>query len=891
MALAPGTRLGPYEILAPIGAGGMGEVYRARDTRLGRDVAIKVSHENFTERFEQEARSIAALNHPNICHLYDVGPNYLVMELVEGTPLKGPLPIEQAVEYAAQILDALDAAHRKGITHRDLKPANVLVTRQGIKLLDFGLAKQAVRLSEDDATEALTAQGQIVGTLQYMSPEQLQGKVADPRSDLFSFGYVLYELLTGKRAFDGPVASSVIAAILEREPESIEIAQPLDRVIRRSLAKDPDQRFQTARDLKAALAWAMEASPAAPASHASQRSSKLLSGTAAALAIGLAALAFVHFREKPSAPEAPVRFQVQAPENAPPTALLTLSPDGRKLALIAGGRLWVHFLESGETRDLMATEGLPFWSPDSRFLGYQSAGKIRKIEATGGPSQIVADLPGGWDGGAWSRDDVIVFGAEGSGLFRVPASGGVPIQITRVDPGRQEQVHAQPSFLPDARHFVYARASTSPEESAIYLGSVDAKPEQQSLKPLVASTWGAVYAPSADPSTGYLLFMREGTLMAQPFDNRRWELTGRPTAIAEQVADNGGGTGGVGAFSSSSNDVLVFRRGAISGLQLKWLDRAGKMLGTAGEPGDYQGMALSPDGTHVALAKRSGPLASNIWMLDLSRETSTRFTFASEHDTDPVWSPEGDRIAFTSGNDLYQKPASSAKDAEAMLKSSEVKHATNWSRDGRFLLYTVVRPGANADIWVLPMVGDRKPVSFLATEFAERQAHFSPDGHWVAYASDAAGPRGHPEIYVRSFSMEPAGTVVKAGGQWQISSGGGFEPRWRGDGRELYYRSYPDGRVMAVEIAGGPSFRAGKPTSRPDGGGAWKRLLGWAVGFHRGRQALSRPGAPGRNGAVYGSAELDFAAQALPVRVGTWRVGMAAAGNAIKDVNFGGLAG
>jgi Tol biopolymer transport system component len=474
---------------------------------------------------------------------------------------------------------------------------------------------------------------------------------------------------------------------------------------------------------------------------------------------------------------------------------------------VAGDRLWVHFLESGESRDLTAAGSAAFWSPDSRFIGYASQGKLKKIEATGGPSQTVADLPGArLAGGAWSQDGVIVFGSP-IGLFRVPASGGVPVQITAADPARQEVYHIEPSFLPDGRHFVYTHYSSDKEKSGIYVGSVDAKPEQQSSKFLVASNWGPVYAPSADPSTGYLLFMREGTLMAQPFDNRRLELKGQATPVAEQVGDNNNG-GGRGAFSASANDVLVFWRGGTTpDRQLTWYDRQGKVLGTAGEPGDYQELALSPDGTRVALMKRSGQ-ASDLWLLDLSRDTSTRFTFglATGIDSHPVWSPDGSRIIFSSGNDLYQKPTSSVKDAELLLKSS-APQAMGWSRDGRFLLYRMFDPKTDWDFWVLPQEGDKKPVPFLVTEFNEHDARFSPDGHWVAYDSNESG---HLEIYVRSFAMNSAGTAVEAGGKWQISNGYGNQPCWRGDGRELYYRAR-DGQVMAVEIATNPEFRPGKP--------------------------------------------------------------------------------
>jgi eukaryotic-like serine/threonine-protein kinase len=388
------------------------------------------------------------------------------------------------------------------------------------------------------------------------------------------------------------------------------------------------------------------------------------------------------------------------------------------------------------------------------------------------------------------------------------------VQITEFDPERQEVFHAGPSFLPDGRHFMYIRVSNDREKSAIYLGSVDAKPEQQSSKYMVASNWGPVYAPSADPSTGYLLFMRKGTLLAQPFDNRRLELKGQPMPVAEQVGDSGDGTGGTGAFSASSNDALVFWRSAASEGQLTWYDRQGKVLGTAGGPGDYQELALSPDGTRVALSKRSGQ-ASNIWLLDLSRDTSTRFTFGSPTDYDPVWSPDGSRIIFRSGNDLYQKSVSGVRDAELLLKSSGAAYADSWSPDGRFLLYQVFDPKTRWDIWVLPLEGDKKPVPFLVTEFNEHDARFSPDGHWVAYDSSESGPY---EVYVRSFAMNSAGTALEAGSKWQISNGTGDQPLWRGDGRELYYRAQ-DGKVMAVEIATNPEFKAGKP-----------QLLGFAAG-------------------------------------------------------------
>ena len=670
-------------------------------------------------------------------------------------------------------------------------------------------------ISRPSAEQPLTERGTVLGTFQYMSPEQLEGKEADARSDIFAFGAVLYEMATGKRAFVGKTQASLVAAILASEPQPISVVQPmsplaLDRVVKVCLAKDPDQRFQSVHDLELQLRWIAEGGSQAgvpgPVATRRRRSQNLAWGVAAALAVALAAVSFLHFREEPPTPAAPVRFQIPAPEDTTLGPILNLSPDGRKLAFLAAGRrLWVHFLESGESRDLTAADGSPFWSPDSRFIGYPFDNKLKEIEATGGPSQTVADLPGNWGAGAWNQDGVIVFGISAKGLFLVPASGGSPVQITAVDSARQERSHYCPSFLPDGRHFVYIRASTAAEKSAIYLGSLDASPEQQSSKPLVASNWGPVYAASADPNTGYLLFMREGTLMAQPFDNHRLELKGQATAVAEQVGDNGGGTGGYGGFSASANDVIVYWRGGGDRL-LTWYDRDGKVLGTIGEPGDYRDLALSPDGTRVAYRKRSGQ-TSNIWLVDLSRSTSTRFTFGSTVDASPLWSPDGKRIVFRSGNDLYQKLASGVKDPELLLKSSAVAHADSWSRDGRFLLYDVREPKTGYDIWLLPLEGDGKPIPFLVTEFTEAAARFSPDGRLVAYLSDESG---HLEIYVRSFGMNSAGTAVEAGGKWQVSNGYGLDPHWRGDGRELYYNAQ-NGEMMAVEIATAPEFKPGKP--------------------------------------------------------------------------------
>ena len=800
--IVPGAQFGPYKIESPLGAGGMGKVFRGRDTRLGRAVAIKVVDEKFSERFEREARAIAALNHPHICTLYDVGPNYLVMEVCEGETLaarlrRGKLSMQDTVHYGAQIASALSAAHAKGIVHRDLKPGNIMISKSGVKVLDFGLAK-----TQHDAT--ITATNVVTGTPAYMAPEQREGKVCDARTDTYSLGLVLYEMASGKRAEQG-------------QPPPVEhLPENLAHVIGLCIAQEPEDRWQSSADLCRELQWIEDrgAEPATP-SHAVARGKlreKLLWGAAAALAGGLALLAFLYFREAPPARAVPLRFQIQLPQNA--TAAPKLSPDGRKLAFLSGSRLWVHFLESGESRDLMAAVGgKPFWSPDSRFIAFPSEGKLKKIEVTGGSPQTVTDVPSNsWGGGAWNQDDVIVFCDGRVGSFRVPASGGVPVQIAALDSARHENSQGGPSFLPDGRHFVYLRSSTDEGKSAIYLGSLDARPEKQSSKALVASNAQPVYVPSTDPGTGYLLFVRGLTLMAQPFDNRRLELKGQAAPVAEFGKNDSGGPTYV-SFSASADAVLVQRAYSL-GNQLTWADREGKVMGTVGESAGYfAGVRLSPDGTRLAVSTHQAGDAANLWLLDLSRGgASTRFTFGPTVDINPVWSPDGSRMIFNSNRDgpydLYQKPVNGEKGEEVLLKSGDNKTATSWSRDGRFLLYTVmVRSKTKNDVWVLPLGNDKKPVPFLSTEFNESQAHFSPDDHWVAYTSDESG---QAEVYVRSFSMNSAGTAVEAGGKWQISNGFGVEPRWRGDGRELYYRSL-DGRHMAVEIATNPAFRVGSP--------------------------------------------------------------------------------
>jgi eukaryotic-like serine/threonine-protein kinase len=842
MALTPGTHLGPYEILTLLGAGGMGEVYRARDTRLNRDVAIKILPAELStdpsrkQRFEREAKVISSLNHPNICVLYDVGnqngTEYLVMEYIEGETLakrleRGELPTEQMLKIGTEIAGGLDKAHRSGVIHRDPKPGNIMLTKTGAKLLDFGLAKPAV--SPSNATTLtgaagptpVTDQGIIVGTFQYMSPEQVEGKELDGRSDIFSLGAVLYEMLTGQRAFQGKSQLSVASAILDKEPVPLTTVKPLtapslDHVIRRCLAKDPDERWQTARDLASELKWMAEsvghAEPLEPTRQPRTRWRWLAVVAAVLLGFILARSAFLYESKTPPL-AAPVRFEIPLPAGS---LNFTLSPDGRQLAILAPGSdgrwlIWIRALDSLQTRPLPGTENVfgphAFWSPDSRFVAFQSGGKLKRIDISGGPPQAICDTPGSVLGGAWNRDDIIIFGTDGNGIMRVAAGGGVPTFLTTTS-GRNE-IHAFPSFLSDGRHFAYLRA---PENSGIYIGSLDEKPEQQNSNRILASSLMAGYAPPSDAGSGRLLFMRDGTLLAQVFDERRLELVGEPVPVVEQV-----GTFLLSAdFSASANGVLAFRAGknaiALSGLG--WYDRQGKELGDAGESGtySYSDLALSPDGTRVAdtrIDPKSPSASEAIWLLDLTRIVSARFTFDLSPDTAPVWSPDGSRVAFNAFRDggfgIYQKAANGAGKEQVLVgPTHDLKFPNHWSRDGRFLLYTHQDAKTNTDLWILPLRGDGvpsgEPMPFANTEFSEGQGQFSPDTRWIAYASHESG---RVEVYVQPFPTPPGG-----GSKTQVSRDGGNQPRWRGDGKELFYLS-PGGKLMAVDVTEGPIFKAG----------------------------------------------------------------------------------
>ena len=797
MLFSLGARLGPYVILAPIGSGGMGEVWKATDTRLDRTVAIKVAKVEFSERFEREAHAVAALNHPHICQLYDVGPNYLVMEFVEGSPLRGPLPIHKAVEYGCQILDALDVAHKKGITHRDLKPGNILVTRQGIKLLDFGLAKQAANPKETDATvtSALTGQGQIVGTLQYMSPEQLNGREADARSDLFAFGCVLHEMLTGKRAFDGATAAGVIAAILEREPATLEVAPPLERVIRACLAKDPEQRFQTAFDLKRSLLWAVEEPPKVRPSRR-----VWLAGAAAVVCGAIAtAMGVAYFRQK--TPDAPlVEFTVPPPEKSAYSGYLAVSPNGRWMTYVAldtAGRtmLWVRSLDSPAERLLPGTDGawFPFWSADSRWLGFfcfggSSRSQLKKVDVTGGQVFVVADTGIGRSG-AWSPEGTIYYSTAGAAIRRVSAAGGKSEAVTALDTEHGEIEHSLPRLLPDGNHILYLVHSQRPDIQGVWITSIRNPAERRRLLP--DNTL-------AEYSAGYLLFVRGGVLVAQPFDTGRLELRGEAVPVTREVGF--GPASGNGCYSSSVSGVLAWCGDypVTSSSRFTWFDRSGKQLGSIGPPGHYTNVNLSPDGKLIAASSLDGVTGFRSIIFDPLRGTATPVASPGASNSITVWSPDGLRVAYGStrggGNvELYQQSMRGEASDHVVLRNSHNKNPLCWSLDGRLLLYTELDDSGASGIWTLPMDGAQKPTQYLPGDADARTGQISPDGHWMAYEALAVSSR---QVFIQSF---PPGN-----GKWQVSAEGGAQPRWRRDGRELYYIDARD-RMMSVEIKAGPS--------------------------------------------------------------------------------------
>ena len=834
MAILPGRRLGPYEILSAIGAGGMGEVYRARDTKLGRDVAIKVLPANFVNdperlsRFQREARMLAALNHANIATIYGLEQSgdvtSLVMELVPGETLAdrvkaGPLPIEEALKIAVQIAEALEAAHEKQIIHRDLKPANVKVTPEGkVKVLDFGLAKAfAGDTSTEDIgnsptlSQAATMQGVILGTAAYMSPEQARGKAMDKRTDIWAFGCVLFEMLSGNQTFHGEDVTDILAAVVRSEPDwrALPAATPLKarNVLRRCLQKDRRQRFHDAADVRIEIeeALAVPRGVEATSDPAARDWRERLAWPAVAAALALTTIAFAigFVLRAPQSPEA-IRFFVSPPDTwslmgagTLTTGPVSVSPDGHRIAVLAAsadGRsiLWVRSLDTLNAQALAGTEGAlrPFWSPDSRFLGFFAGGKLKKIEIVGGPPITLCDAPEGF-GGTWNREGVIVFAPTAtSALQRVPAAGGAASEATTLDQG--ENGHRMPFFLPDGRHFFYRSAVRNLQGGPIYLASLDSSERKLVLN---ADSSNVVY------TQGHLLFLRETTLMAQPFDPRRIVLTGEAFPVAEQIQTQGNPLAGV--FSASENGVLAYQTGtAMDGFTLTWLDRSGKKIGILGEPAIYGDLELSPDGKRASVGIPEPGKGRNIWIYDVARSLKTRFTFDAAMEAQSIWSPDGSRVVFSSNRkghyDLYQN-ASDGSGTEALLLEDNLdKYPESWSADGRFILYGSTGGPTGNDLFVLPLTGDRKPVPFLNTQFNESYGRFSPDGRWVAYRSNESGKF---EIYVAPFPGP--------GGKRQISTSGGGFPRWRRDGTEIFYLA-PDNKLMVAAVSGkGSSFEVG----------------------------------------------------------------------------------
>jgi serine/threonine protein kinase/Tol biopolymer transport system component len=825
MGLTPGTKLGPYEIQAPLGAGGMGEVYRARDTRLGRDVAIKVlpshlsSDPDLKARFEREAKAISALSHPHICHLYDIGSqdgtDYLVMELLEGESLadrlkKGPLPLKQALQYAVEIAEALEKAHSHGIVHRDLKPGNVMLTKSGAKLLDFGLAKPAPSVTATSSSsmatmsKPLTVEGTILGTFQYMAPEQVQGHDADARSDLFALGAVLYEMITGRRAFGGKSQISVMSAILEREPEPVSAVQPLaplalDHVIQRAMAKDPNDRWQTARDLIHELKWSTESTartsaavPAVAGRRTREGLAWLISG---ALVIVLVAGAIWWRNSKPSLETmyfpAPMPF---------PAKDIAVAPNGHTIALVAYQEsarrnvLWIYELGSQGARSLADTEGAtyPFWSADGRSLAFFADARLKKLEVSGGPVQTICDAPSG-RGGTWNKDGVIVFArSTNAGLYRVMASGGTPTQIGAPDKSRGEDSHRWPMFLPDGRHYLFLAANFSGLKgvNAIFVSALDSNEKRF----VVEATANAAYA-----APGYLLFYRDKTLLAQPFDLKRFALTGEATTILPQIQFLPQVKRAV--FGVSDQGLLVAQSGADAALsQLTWFDRKGNAVGSVGKPDVYGNVFLSPNGRSVAVDKTDmASMNTDIWTYELQRDSAKRLTFDPAIDAAPIWSPDGSEFVFCSDRQLlfglYVKDSNGAHDEKSIVHDEVPDFPSDWSRDGKYILYFRF-----TDLWFTPFP-ELKSSLFLKAPSALRNAQFSPDGKWVAYASNESGKW---EIYVTSFP--------DARGRWQVSSGGGEQPRWRGDGKELFFLSL-DGKMMAAPVTLGANFDVGTPVA------------------------------------------------------------------------------
>ncbi len=796
MPLSAGDKLGPYEVIAAIGAGGMGEVYKARDTRLDRTVAIKVlpdhiaKRDDLRARFEREARTVASLNHPNICTLYDIGPGYMVMELIEGESLaarieKGAIPLDQALQFATQIADALDRAHRAGVTHRDVKPQNIMITRDGVKVLDFGLAKSAAKPgpTEETLTAVLTTEGTIMGTPQYMAPEQFEGREADARGDIWAFGAVLYEMLTGRKAFEGKSYSSLVGAILATEPTPMNVKPWLERLVGRCLRKEPEDRYHCMRDLVLDLKSPPE--EIAPVPAATNRWPWAIAAVAT-----IAGVIGVGLWLRSGAPPVPrlARLEIAVPSSRAIGRFLSLSPDGKTLAWADGVNVYLRDMDGSEPRVLTAAmiDGYIVWSPDSKHLAFRSSGILKRISVSGGPLQTICEART-MLGAAWMNDDTLLLGSTNDGMLRVSASGGTPERV-KVNGAVSDTVWmTYPTLLPGGKKLMFATQGAQ-RPAAVVAGELQSDGSIKVIKELVAGRSAATYITDAG-GQGQLLFIRGVSLMAQPFDPESLVLSGEPQVIVDAV-----GMHLTRTFVAAANGgTIVFRNDNAEGTRPEFVDRSGTTTPVRTVPGTPRTMTLSPDGRGILTSVGNGDGAQTIWILDPERGAHTRVSFGDRPASHPIWSPDGRKVAYLSEG-LWIKAVQGTGNPEQVAKGG---YPWSWSHDGKKLIVSVL---GRSGFHILPLDGDRIPTPYLESKFLFEQAQFSPDDRWVAYSSDEAG---QTEVYVRRFP--------DTGEQIRISNSGGMQPRWRRDGRELFYVETGSGKLMSVPLRYGKTLEADVP--------------------------------------------------------------------------------